>query len=477
MKNGADHLASLRDGRTIFVDGREVADVTTDPAFRNAVASSGRLYDFQAANPELMTFTSPTSNKAVNKAWQLPTSYDELVARRHALTAWAETHSGFLGRSPDHVASCFGGMVMGIDHFRAYDEKRADALLDYFAYARDNDLYLTYVIINPQADRSAAAHQQADPFLTAGIVDEDSTGITLRGAKMLATSAIMANEVFVSCVQPLREGDENYAISLALPLGTPGLKLLSRKSYEAAAPSTFDNPLASRFDENDAVIYFDDVKVSWDRVFVARDIGMTNRQFFATPAHVFQNYQCQIRLAVKMRFLLGVARRICEINGILAIPAVRERLGELAAQAGLVDGLLHGMEAKGSIQGGYYLPDAHLLYSAQVITQQLYGQVIHVLRDLGGGGFIMLPSSVADYGNPEIARLIGKTQQSPVASSDERVKFFKLAWDAVGSEFASRHSQYEMFYAGATFVTRNHSFRTFDWNTSTDMVDRVLASY
>jgi 4-hydroxyphenylacetate 3-monooxygenase len=278
-------------------------------------------------------------------------------------------------------------------------------------------------------------------------------------------------------VQPLREGDENYAISLALPLGTPGLKLLSRKSYEAAAPSTFDNPLASRFDENDAVIYFDDVKVSWDRVFVARDIGMTNRQFFATPAHVFQNYQCQIRLAVKMRFLLGVARRICEINGILAIPAVRERLGELAAQAGLVDGLLHGMEAKGSIQGGYYLPDAHLLYSAQVITQQLYGQVIHVLRDLGGGGFIMLPSSVADYGNPEIARLIGKTQQSPVASSDERVKFFKLAWDAVGSEFASRHSQYEMFYAGATFVTRNHSFRTFDWNTSTDMVDRVLASY
>src|SRR3546814_18093877 len=85
---------------------------------------------------------------------------------------------------------------------------RAAALADYFRYARDNDLFLTYVIINPQADRSKAAHEQADEFLTAGIVDEDSSGLTLRGAKMLATSGIMANEVFVSCIQPLGPGDE-----------------------------------------------------------------------------------------------------------------------------------------------------------------------------------------------------------------------------------------------------------------------------
>src|SRR3546814_3072774 len=130
---------------------------------------------------------------------------------------------------------------------------------------------LTYVIINPQADRSKAAHEQADEFLTAGIVDEDSSGLTLRGAKMLATSGIMANEVFVSCIQPLGPGDEKYAVSLALPMNTPGPTLLSRKSYEAAAPSSYDNPLASRFDENDAVIYFDYVKVPWDRVFVSGD--------------------------------------------------------------------------------------------------------------------------------------------------------------------------------------------------------------
>jgi len=64
--------------------------------------------------------------------------------------------------------------------------------------------------------------------------------------------------------------------------------VLSRKSYESSAVSVFDNPLSSRFDENDAVIYFDDVKVDWDRVFVHRDVDMCRAQFHDTPGHIFR---------------------------------------------------------------------------------------------------------------------------------------------------------------------------------------------
>jgi 4-hydroxyphenylacetate 3-monooxygenase len=118
-----------------------------------------------------------------------------------------------------------------------------------------------------------------------------------------------------------------------------------------------------------------------------------------------------------------------------------------------------------------------MLYAAQTLTQQLYAKVINTLRELAGGGMIMLPSSVKDFGNPEIAGLIGKTQQSPAAGAVDRVKFYKMAWDAVGSEFASRHAQYEMFYAGATFVTKGHAFRTYDWKAATALLDRMLSSY
>jgi 4-hydroxyphenylacetate 3-monooxygenase len=478
MKSGNEHIAGLRDSREVYIAGNRVDDVTRHPAFTRAVGSVGKLFDFASApeNQDLMTFETPSGGRA-NRIWELPRSYEELVKRRAALEAWNGLHGGFMGRAPDHVASCIAGMYMGVEVFEAYDPERAKALADYYAYARDNDLYLTYVIINPQADRSKSASQQKDEYLTTGVVDQDAEGITVRGAKMLATGGIMANEVFVTVIQPMQPGDEKYALSFAIPMNTKGLKILSRKSYEESAPYVFDNPLASRFDENDAVLYFDDVKVPWDRIFVFKNVEMCQKQFHATPAHVYQNYQAMVRLSVKVRFLLGLARRTGEMNGILAVPQVRETLGQLAAEAGMIDAFVAAMEAKGRQHGAYFVPDRHTLYAAQTLTQQLYPKIINTLRDLAGGGMIMLPSSVDDFRNPEIAALIEKTQQSPAASATDKVKFYKLAWDAVGSEFASRHQQYEMFYAGATFVTKGHSFRTYDWDAAGALVTRMLDGY
>ena len=478
VKTGADHLAALRDSRDIRLDGRRVADVTTDPAFRGIAASAAALYDAQAAPDaiERLTFAVPGGNgHRANRAWQAPRSYAELVERRQALSEWAEGHLGFIGRSPDHVASCLTGMEMGLDTFEAYDPKRAGALRDYVRHARMSDLFLSYAIINPQADRSKAAHQQADPFFALGIVDEDGEGITVRGAKMLATSGVVANEIFVGSIQPLVPGDERHAVCFALPIAAPGLRLLARKSYEAHAVSAFDNPLASRFDENDAVVVFDDVKVPWDRVFAAHDLKIMAAMWHATPAPVMQNHQAQVRLLVKLRFLVGLAHRIAEVNGTIAMPQVRETLGRLAAEVGMVEGMLYGMEAKGTRWGDYYIPDRALLYSAQALTQQLYPQFIDSLRELAGGGLIMLPASEADLRDPVTAADIARTQSSPAADAVARVQFFKLAWDAIGSEFASRHVQYEKFYAGASFVTRGNAFRTFDWQASLRMVDSMLA--
>lgn len=476
IKNGSAHLASLRDGRSVFINGRLAGDVTEHVAFRNAVASTCRLYDYQAApeNAELMTFESDTGAR-VGRAWQAARTYDELVQRRHALTAWANLHGGFMGRSPDHVSSALLGQWMGIEAFEKHDVKRANAFRDYFRYARDNDLFLTYVIINPQADRSKDWGDQPAEDLVAAIVDEDHEGITIRGAKMLGTSSIMANEVFVANLQPLRPGEENLAFSCALPMNAKGLKVLSRKSFEEHSVSCFDNPLASRFDENDALMYFDDVKVPWDRVFVYKDTDACRAQFHDTPGHTMQNYQAQIRLMVKTRFLLGVARKITETIGTINLPPVREKLGWLSAKVAMIESMVYGMEAAGKFHNGYYVPDRNLMYSAQVVTQELYPQLIHAIRELAGGALIMLPSSEEDLRNPELLPIIRKTQVSGGMTPEERVQFLKLAWDALGSEFASRHQQYEMFYAGAQFVTCGHSFRTRNWAEATGLADSLMS--
>lgn len=476
-KTGADHLKSLQDGRAVYIDGELVNDVTTHRAFRNSVASASSLYDVQAENLDLMTFIPEGgSNRRVSRAWQMPKSLAETVERRKALTLWAEQSYGFMGRSPDHVASALVGQRMGLDVFARRDPARAKAFAGYFDYARSSDLFLTYVIINPQADRSKDWGDQAED-LVARVVDEDSEGVTIRGAKMMGTSSIMANEVFVANLQPLRPGEEDLAFSCALPMNVKGLKVLSRKSYEAEATSVYDNPISSRFDENDAIIYFDDVKVPWDRMFAHRDIDLCRAQFHDTPGHIYQNYQAQIRLVTKLRFLVGLARRLAETIGTSRMPPIQEQLGRLAANAGMVEAMLQGMEAAGEQVGEYWVPNRHHVYAAQVITQDLYPRMLTAIRELAGGAFIMLPSSFRDWGNPAIEPIIRKTQRSAAYDPEGKVKFLKAAWDAVGSEFASRHVQYEMFYAGAQFVTTGHSFRSYDWERATGLVDGLLSGF
>lgn len=478
-KDGTQHLEALRDGREIYINGELVDDVTTHRAFRNSTRSIASLYDFQAAgdNVERMTFASPATGDRVNLQWRLPTCYEELAKRRQAIEAWNEVHFGFMGRAPDHVASTLVGFMMGIDLLEAHDPNRAAALRDYFAFVRDNDHYVTYVIVNPQGDRSKATSDQGDEFHTVAIVDEDNEGIVVKGAKMLGTATAMCNEVLVASLMPLQEGEERYAVTFAVPMNAKGLKQMCRRSYEENAASVFDNPLSSRFDENDAILYFDEVKVPWERVFALRDPEVCRALFHTAPGHAMQNYQSMIRLMVKMRFLAGVARMVAETTGIVNFPQVREKLGQLTSETQMIEALVHGMEAGARQVGSYLAPTRNAVISALVLAQQLYPKVITTIRELAGGGLIMLPSDVRDFANPELADLIHKTQKSSVYPPEDRVKVLKLAWDAVGSEFGSRHTTYEMFYAAPNFMNQTMAFDSYDWDRAMEMVERMLASY
>ena len=377
-KTGAEHIKSLKDGRTVYLDGQLIGDVTEHVAFRNAVHSAAALYDFQAQPDmlELMTFQPDGSNRRINRAWQMPRNYDEMVQRRKALQAWAALSCGFFGRSPDHLASALVGQVMGIDVFRKHSPDRANALTDYFEFASKNDLFLTYVIINPQAQsgqglgragrRSCGADRRRG-FAAASPFAAPKCSVRPRSWRTRCSSPTSSRS---------KPGEENLAFSCALPMNAKGLRVLSRKSYEAHAVSVYDNPISSRFDENDALMYFDDVKVPWERMFVYRDPDMCRAQFHDTPGHAYQNYQAQIRLSVKIAFLAGLARRLTEAIGTTNIPSVSEQLGMLAAQVGMVNAMLSGMEASGSQIGEWYVPNKHFMYSAQVLTQELYPRVV-----------------------------------------------------------------------------------------------------
>ena len=77
----------------------------------------------------------------------------------------------------------------------------------------------------------------------------------------------------------------------------------------------------------------------------------------------------------------------------------------------------------------------------------------------------------------DLARDFQTYWQTPQSDAVTRMKLFKLAWDMVGSQFAGRHMQYEKFYAGASFIVRNHSFRETDWVAFNKVVEDLMATY
>jgi 4-hydroxyphenylacetate 3-monooxygenase len=479
-RSGDDYMRALRDGRTVLVNGERLADVTAHPAFAGGIRTVARLYDLahNPANRELMTYPSPRDGQPVNKAWLVPRTREDLAARRRAIKFSADASYGFLGRSPDHVASFFAGFAGSPEFYARGGQQFADNLLRFAAKAADEDLYLSYVIVHPTIDRAKPAHQQSEPYLYAGAASERAGGIVVRGAQMLGTGSVMSDYIFVTVILPLKPGDEDYAISCVVPNHAPGLKLYPRRPYALGVTSVFDYPLSSRFDESDALVVFDDVFVPWDDVFIYKNIELTAGQFSATAAHVLGNTQSHIRSLAKLQFLVGLVKRCMDLSGRSATSESAAQLGDLATRVSIVEGMILGAEAAAEPdQFGVMRPKDSLLYASQVYQQAMYPLLLNQIRGLLGGSLIQLPATVNDLRGPASAADVERYVRWPHAGAVERIKLLKLLWDAAGSEFASRHLQYEMFYAGEPPAIQLREFRNFDWAAAEELVDHCLAGY
>ena len=479
LRTGADYLRQIADdGRHVYIDGALVRDVPNHPAFRGAAASIARLYDI-AADPALreeMTFASPATGAPVLRCYHVPKTREDLAARRAMMTRWAEASFGLMGRTPDHVASFLAGYAAKPSVFTDLAGPAAAARMQAFhARARDQHLYISYAIVPPQIDRSKPAHQQADPFMHAGVVRERDDGIVLRGAQQLATGAVFSDYVYISCIHPLQPGDEAYAFGAMVPANAPGFKIYTRRSYAEGATSPFDYPLSSRFDETDSLVVMNDVFVPWDDVLFHRNIPLCAAQWWKTPAHALGNHQAQIRWATKLRFLMGLTKRVTDLTGAGKLPPVMQQLGEMAAYATIVESMMLAQEHQATLDDeGTLWTSRTALYAVMALQSELNPKLLNMARELAGGSMIMLPSSVRDLENPEIAADLERYTSSPGVPSRDRIAALKLAWDLIGSEFAGRHEQYEKFYGGASFLVKQNMYRNYDFGRAEELVDKAL---
>jgi len=471
IRTGREFIESLRDGRAVYVNGGRVADVTDYASFRGIVATLAALYDFQHEHPAELTYRSPLSGNPVAAGFLMAKTIEEVKFRSRAELMRADFNYGLMGRMPDFCNAFVTDLACGPEDLGVRDKRLGENMVSYYEECREGDLCLTHTLIDPQVDRSRGPAEQSDPFLTMRPVRESDRGVIVRGAKMLSTLAPFANELIVGPFMPRKPGEEDYAISFAIPCNTPGLKFVCREPYDDGRHGDFDRPLTSHYDEQDALAIFEDVLVPWERMFIYRDIEIYNTIMMRRLG--FTQLQACIRGLAKLKFLTGLACQIAETIGRTEAIHVRAQLGELVANVELLKGLVRNGATEVADARAAGVPPLAISATLWVFIPKAHMQVAQAIRELSGSGIILTPTE-ADFDNPDIAHHLDKYLQGKGVPARDRVRLFKLAWDMVGSQFGSRQHQYEWFYAGDPYFTRNRFYGLPVVKEYKDIVARLL---
>ncbi|GEL76977.1 4-hydroxyphenylacetate 3-hydroxylase family protein [Tenuibacillus multivorans] len=481
MYTGKEYLESLKDGRTIYLNGEKIDDVTTHPAYRNAAKSVSLLYDalHDSEKKDILTTESEFGSRT-HKFFKASRSAEELLEARNAMAEWTKLSYGFMGRTPDYKAAFLGSLGPFADFYEGFE----DNAMRWYKKGQIEVPFCNHTIVNPQLDRDQPLEKNKDVFVRA--VEERDDGVIVSGAKMVGTSAALTHYNFVANFAPLIPGDDSHALIFFVPMNAPGLKIISRQSYEeiaAKAGSPFDYPLSSRFDENDAVIVLDNVFIPWEDVLTYKNIQITNG--FRPKTGWLNRYTFQgcTRFAVKLDFMVGLLMKATEAAGSNNFRGVQAAIGEVIAWRNLFWSISTAMALDPEeAPNGYVLPNKTYATAYRTFAPMVWPKVKEIFEQVVAGGLIQLPSSSKDFLNPEIRQYLDQYYKgSGGVTAEERVKLLKLVWDAIGTEFGGRNELYEINYAGNQDVIRLDTLKiaesTGQMAKYKEFVDQALSDY
>jgi 4-hydroxyphenylacetate 3-monooxygenase len=473
-RSGKQYIAGLREQeREVWLGGERVRDVTIHPGLRGGVHAIASLYDMQH-DPKLrdqMTYASPTSGDRVGLSFLIPRTRQDLETRRVMMLNWARATCGMMGRSPDFMNVTYAAWAGAAEFFAQGKPEYGDNMRRYYEYIRENDLTLTHSLINLQRSRTVSGVFNLQEGTALQVVRETDAGIIVRGARILATLGPLADEIGVYSPRMGRhtESHSPFALNFAIPCGTKGLKFLCRDSFDQGR-SHFDQPLASRFEEMDCVVFFDDVLVPWERVFLLGDVDRLNATATATHSSAHSAHQGATKNLAKCEFVLGTALLMTQTLGNAHLPHVEERIGELMLTTQLTRACMRAAEADAQLdEWGVMTPDPLMVESPRNLFMTAYPRMIEILQLLGSSSFMLTPSE-ADFKGPLKSDIEQYLATDNTAAKD-RVKLFRLAWDLAGSAFGSRQVLYERFFASDP-LTRARAIATI--YPKKEVMDRVL---
>ena len=477
---GARYVESLKDGREVWLDGQRVADVTTHPAFSGMVHELARIYDLQHT-PEYrdeMTFVSPATGGRCSVSWLAPRSMEDLKAKRRNSEIWTRQSWGQLGRGPDIMAPYIIGLYNSRQAFSDIKNPHCDFgenVANYYHYCMENDLFLTHALGDPQVDRSQQPQNEQrsdrEEELALHVVQETNEGIIVTGAKQLATAAPITNETYVSLSATfVRRADPRFVLAFSIPTNSPGLKIICREPV-SQWPGSFGHPLGMLYDEQDSMLFFENVLVPWDRVFMLYDSSPVLLRY-AGDAN-FAEWANLCRIHERMRVMIAVATLIAESIGVKDYREVSAKLGEMVTYAEMWRHAMDGVESNAYVtEGG--LMTLGPLTGMNIYFAQTSARMVQLLREIAGSGLIMQPSE-NDLANPELRPYLDRYMRGKDVGVEYKSRLYRLAHDLAVSSFGMRQEVYEYWHGGDPNRNRINLLNRYDQDEIISGIKDVLS--
>jgi len=444
--------------RSIWLDGRKVEQPEEHPAFRGTFGTIRRLVAL--IDDDRVGYYDESVGRMVHKAFLIPRTREELLEKRKAYETWTRETYGMMSRLSDYAYSVITGYYIDRERFSRYDAGFAEKITHYIERVKRERRLVTTAIADPQIDRSKPVAERSGHELLR-VVEQRPDGVVVCGAKMIATGAPYVDDILVNTPYDREDGQEQYANLFIVAADSPGLEIICRKSHAETDRALY--PLASRFDEMDAVIIFDHVFIPDERILIRGHAQGATAAHRHQQLNALAHHQTVVRLATKLKFVAGLATAIAQSIAVDAFLHVQQKLGELYMLADTVDALLHAAEMEGTVEGGVYKPKAVPLQAARHLGTQAYARAMAILKEIGAGGYTQMPSTLIDrFEDGRIRTLLHRYYAGAAASAGEKTAWFRLGWELIGSELGGRHDLYERFYTGDPLRNQSLFFEQYD---------------
>jgi 4-hydroxyphenylacetate 3-monooxygenase len=463
LRSGDEFRASLQDGRVVYVGDEQIADVTTEPSLGPGINVMAEMFDDQTnpAYEDATTYFDEELGMRVSRAWQAPRTMEELLGRRKMIEYTSMKTAGTFGRPPDLGSTIGMGLLARKPLFAdttsdlAGDTNFADNIDSYIEHARRNNLIAAEVLSDPQADRSVSSYDHPGLLRVTQVLED---GVIVNGAKSVGSLSAQANEIiFTNFARP--DAPPEAYIWAATPVNAEGIVLICREGVGHPGADPFDHPIASRGEESDQLIIFNDVFLPNDRIF---NLGVPKLGILYGPVTVWAHWHILTRLWVKSRIIVGAAQSVVDALGTGQIAAVRSMVGELMEYEQALKAFVLAAENLATpVESGILSPDVNLLTAGRLYGLEAYPHIIHTLQTLCGQGLVMrFPKKVFDH--PELGPRLAELLPGHEISAADKNRLMAFVWDLTTSSHAGRTELFENLNGGTGAALRDRLYREYD---------------